>query len=102
MTGAFTITMQLAGKLFPEDINRRDRSLGRKVRKMRVALEIEKADWSEIIGTGAGEDTPARHTRSEKARERVAGRLKGLSAASMVWHQTAGDLLANGRKRIWD
>ena len=34
--------MQLAGNLFPEDINRRDRSLGRKLREMRVALDIEK------------------------------------------------------------
>ncbi len=42
VTGASTITMQLAGNLFPEDINRRDRSLGRKLREMRVALDIEK------------------------------------------------------------
>jgi len=42
VTGASTITMQRAGNLFPEDINRRDRSLGRKLREMRVALDIEK------------------------------------------------------------
>ena len=42
VTGASTITMQLAGNLFPEDINRRDRSVGRKLREMHVALDIEK------------------------------------------------------------
>ncbi len=42
VTGASTITMQLAGNLFPEDINRRDRTLKRKLREMKVALEIEK------------------------------------------------------------
>jgi penicillin-binding protein 1A len=42
VTGASTITMQLAGNLFPGDINRKDRSLGRKLREMRVALDIEK------------------------------------------------------------
>ncbi|TDJ54833.1 MAG: PBP1A family penicillin-binding protein [Gemmatimonadetes bacterium] len=40
--GFSSITMQLAGNLFPEDINRRDRSLKRKVREMRVARQIEK------------------------------------------------------------
>ncbi|MEE8061450.1 MAG: PBP1A family penicillin-binding protein [Gemmatimonadales bacterium] len=39
--GFSSITMQLAGNLFPEDINRRDRSLKRKVREMRVARQIE-------------------------------------------------------------
>ncbi len=42
ITGASTLTMQLAGNLWPEDINRRDRSLQRKLREMRVALEIER------------------------------------------------------------
>lgn len=42
LTGASTITMQLAGNLFPEDINRRDRSLKRKLREMKVALDIEQ------------------------------------------------------------
>ena len=40
--GFSSITMQLAGNLFPEDINRRDRSIKRKVREMRVARQIEK------------------------------------------------------------
>lgn len=40
--GASTITMQLARNLWPEDINFRDRSLGRKLREMKVALEIER------------------------------------------------------------
>ena len=39
--GFSTITMQLAGNLFPEDINRQERSLGRKLREARVAREIE-------------------------------------------------------------
>ena len=42
MTGASTITMQLAGNLFPEDISRRDRSVKRKLREAKVALEIER------------------------------------------------------------
>ncbi len=41
--GFSSITMQLAGNLWPEDINRRDRSLKRKVREMRVARRIEKS-----------------------------------------------------------
>jgi penicillin-binding protein 1A len=41
VTGASTITMQLAGNLFPEAINRRDRSLGRKIREAKVAQAIE-------------------------------------------------------------
>ncbi len=40
--GFSSITMQLAGNLFPEDISRRDRSIKRKVREMRVARQIEK------------------------------------------------------------
>jgi penicillin-binding protein 1A len=40
--GFSTITMQLAGNLFPEDINRQDRSLGRKLREAHVAREIEQ------------------------------------------------------------
>jgi len=39
--GFSTITMQLAGNLFPEDINRQERSLGRKLREAHVAKEIE-------------------------------------------------------------
>jgi penicillin-binding protein 1A len=39
--GFSTITMQLAGNLFPEDINRQERSIGRKLREARVAREIE-------------------------------------------------------------
>lgn len=39
--GFSTITMQLAGNLFPEDINRQDRSPGRKLREARVARQIE-------------------------------------------------------------
>ncbi len=39
--GCSSITMQLAGNLFPEDIDRQDRSFGRKIREARVAQEIE-------------------------------------------------------------
>lgn len=39
--GASTITMQLAGNLFPEEINRRERSLRRKIREAKVATQIE-------------------------------------------------------------
>lgn len=47
LQGWSTITMQLAGNLWPESINRRERLLlrgggQRKLREMRVALEIEK------------------------------------------------------------
>ena len=42
VTGASTITMQLAGNLFPEDISRRDRSVQRKLREAKVALDIER------------------------------------------------------------
>ena len=42
LQGWSTITMQLAGNLWPEAINRRERTLRRKLREMRVALEIEK------------------------------------------------------------
>jgi penicillin-binding protein 1A len=40
--GASTITMQLAGNLWPEDINRQDLSIKRKLRETQVAFEIEK------------------------------------------------------------
>ena len=43
-----------------------------------VAVAIDQAAWGEIIGTVAGEDTLLVITRSEKARERVAARLKGI------------------------
>ncbi len=39
--GWSTITMQLAGNLFPESIDRRERTLTRKIREMKVAMEIE-------------------------------------------------------------
>jgi penicillin-binding protein 1A len=39
--GFSTITMQLAGNLFPEDLNRRVRSFDRKIRESKVAQEIE-------------------------------------------------------------
>ncbi|MGI9039537.1 MAG: penicillin-binding protein 1A [Gemmatimonadales bacterium] len=39
--GFSTITMQLARNLWPEDISGRDKSLGRKLREARVALQIE-------------------------------------------------------------
>ncbi len=42
VTGASTITMQLARNLFPEDISGRDRSIKRKLREAKVALEIER------------------------------------------------------------
>ncbi|MBK9692566.1 MAG: PBP1A family penicillin-binding protein [Gemmatimonadetes bacterium] len=41
MQGFSTITMQLAGNLFPDDLNRRDRTVKRKLREMHVAFEIE-------------------------------------------------------------
>jgi len=40
--GFSTITMQLAGNIFPE-INRNDRSIKRKLREMQVAFEIERS-----------------------------------------------------------
>jgi len=43
-----------------------------------VGVAIDQASWGEIIGTVAGEDTLLVITRSEKARERVAGRLRGI------------------------
>ncbi len=43
-----------------------------------VAVAIDQASWKEILGTVAGEDTLLIITRSEKARERVAGRLRGI------------------------
>jgi penicillin-binding protein 1A len=41
--GFSTITMQLAGNLWPEVIDRQDRSLQRKLREMHVAFEIERS-----------------------------------------------------------
>ena len=41
--GFSTITMQLAGNLWPEEIDRRERSIRRKLREARVALEIERS-----------------------------------------------------------
>ena len=43
-----------------------------------VAVAIDQAAWGEIMGTVAGEDTLLVITRSEKARERVAARLRGI------------------------
>jgi hypothetical protein len=40
--GFSTITMQLARNLWPEDISGRDKSIRRKMREARVALEIER------------------------------------------------------------
>lgn len=40
--GFSTITMQLARNLWPEDISGRDKSLRRKLREVKVALELEK------------------------------------------------------------
>jgi penicillin-binding protein 1A len=39
--GFSTITMQLAGNLWPESIDRRERTVTRKLREIKVALEIE-------------------------------------------------------------
>jgi penicillin-binding protein 1A len=39
--GASTITMQLAGNLWPDRLDRRDRSPRRKIREAQVALELE-------------------------------------------------------------
>ncbi len=39
--GASTITMQLAGNLWPDRLDRRDRSQRRKIREAQVALELE-------------------------------------------------------------
>ncbi|HTO72829.1 MAG TPA: transglycosylase domain-containing protein, partial [Gemmatimonadales bacterium] len=41
ITGASTITMQLARNLWPEDISGQDRSIARKLREVQVAFEIE-------------------------------------------------------------
>lgn len=43
-----------------------------------VGVAIDQAAWSEIIGTVAGEDTLLVITRGDRARERVASRLKGI------------------------
>jgi penicillin-binding protein 1A len=40
--GASTITQQLVGNMHPEEIDRSDRSLSRKVREQRAAIEMEK------------------------------------------------------------
>ena len=40
--GASTITMQLAGNLWPDRLNRQDRSVRRKIREAEVALELER------------------------------------------------------------
>ncbi|MEO8031314.1 MAG: PBP1A family penicillin-binding protein [Gemmatimonadota bacterium] len=42
VTGASTITMQLARNLWPENINGQDRSISRKIREVQVAFEIER------------------------------------------------------------
>ncbi len=45
-TGASTITMQLAGNIFPDQINRNQtgfRGIPRKIKEMHVAMEIERA-----------------------------------------------------------
>ncbi|HEX6088847.1 MAG TPA: PBP1A family penicillin-binding protein [Gemmatimonadales bacterium] len=47
--GASTITMQLAGNLWPDAIDRRDRSPRRKVREAKVAREIEEKFSKEKI-----------------------------------------------------
>jgi 1A family penicillin-binding protein len=41
--GGSTITMQLARNLFPEQLDYRDRSIGRKFREIRIARQIERA-----------------------------------------------------------
>ena len=41
LRGASTITMQLAGNLFPEDIDRSDRTLTRKIKEAKIARAIE-------------------------------------------------------------
>ncbi|MDH5282764.1 MAG: transglycosylase domain-containing protein, partial [Gemmatimonadota bacterium] len=43
MQGFSTITMQLAGNLWPDVIDRQDRSPQRKLREMHVAFEIERS-----------------------------------------------------------
>ncbi len=43
-----------------------------------VAVALDQAAWEEIIGTLAGEDTLLVITRTDKARERVAGRLRTI------------------------
>lgn len=49
LQGFSTITMQLAGNLWPESINRRERTLQRKVREIKVAYEIERTYPKEKI-----------------------------------------------------
>jgi 1A family penicillin-binding protein len=41
--GGSTITMQLARNLFPERLDYRDRSIGRKLREIRIARQIERS-----------------------------------------------------------
>lgn len=43
-----------------------------------VGVAIDQASWAEVIGTVAGEDTLLVIARSERARQRVAGRLADL------------------------
>src|SRR5512146_315239 len=47
--GFSTITMQLARNLWPEDISGRDKSLKRKLREIKVAMEIERTNPQDKI-----------------------------------------------------
>lgn len=81
MAGASTITMQLAGNIFPEQINRNVRGvrgIPRKIKEMHVAMEIERAyPKAKILelylnkinfGNGYGVETAAQRYFGKSAR----------------------------------
>ena len=41
-------------------------------------MALDQAGWAEIIGTIAGDDTVLVITRSQRTREAIANRIKGL------------------------
>jgi penicillin-binding protein 1A len=81
MAGASTITMQLAGNIFPEQINRNKtgiKGIPRKIKEMHVAMEIERAYPKQKIlelylnkinfGNGYGVETAAQRYFGKSAR----------------------------------
>lgn len=46
-----------------------------------LGIALDRADWPEVVGTVAGDDTLLVVTRSAAARRRVAGRLADLAAS---------------------
>src|SRR5215207_170753 len=95
LRGASTITMQLAGNLFPEDIDRNERTLTRKIKEAKIARAIEarytKGKILELylnqiaLGNGAyGVETAAQRYFGKSARDlnlAEAATLAGLPKA---------------------